>query len=324
MKATEYITQNLPAIIDVARFAPSVHNTQPWRVSAVENSIVIALDRQHTLGPGDPTTRQTILSLGIFAEAVSIAGNTLGLKTSAVALHDRSATVSFAEEIGSPSSTELVPLLQKRATDRSIYKPAAISAEAIAVLQQASHTPGIKVQVITDRPIIDKIADLTSHGIKLAMSNPDFRKELSRYLVLPGSAKRRGIAVKSLYINGLLARLQPWMVRWGLSVGAEAILEKRRWQSASAVVAILGDGDLSQYWFETGRTYLQVSLTIEKLGLSQATSAAIVEASNYHDDVEDMLKSEQRVLALIRIGAGSSKRAYSPRVNAAELLTSRS
>jgi hypothetical protein len=324
MKTSDFIAQNLPAIIDNARFAPSVHNTQPWAVSAQNTSVVVALDRQHTLGAGDPTGRQTILSLGIFAEAVALSAEALGLQTQSVVLDGETAVVTFGETVGKPSSGEQLALLHKRASDRSIFTPAEITGDISKQIEQAAHLSGIGVRVITERPIIEKIADLTSHGIKLAMSNPEFRKELSQYLVLPGSQKHRGIAVKSLYINGLLARLQPWMVRWGLSIGAEAVLEKKRWQSASAVVAIIGDGDLSKYWFETGRTYLHVSLAIEKLGLSQATSAAIVEASNYHDDIEDLLGVEKRVLALIRIGTGSTKRAYSPRVSADELLTSRS
>jgi len=324
MNAGDFIEQNLTKIIDVARLAPSVHNTQPWKVAAKANSVVIELDPRHRLTAGDPTTRQTILSLGIFAEAVSIAANALGLITTSVVLQGETAVISFADKLGEPTGTDLLPLLKQRATDRSIYKPADVSETAVAALQQTAQTSGIRVEVVTDRSVINKIADLTSHGIQLAMSNPEFRAELSQYLVVPGSGKLRGISVKSLYINGLLARLQPSMVKAGLSIGAEAKLEKRRWQSASAVVAIFGDGDLSQYWFETGRTYLHTSLAIEQLGFSQATSAAIVEASNYHDDIEDLLGTEQRVLALIRIGQGSSKRAYSPRVSADELITSRS
>jgi nitroreductase len=57
MKASEFIAQSLPAIIENARFAPSVHNSQPWVVSTKDNAVVVELDRQHTLGAGDPTGR---------------------------------------------------------------------------------------------------------------------------------------------------------------------------------------------------------------------------------------------------------------------------
>jgi hypothetical protein len=84
---------------------------------------------------------------------------------------------------------------------------------------------------------------------------------------------------------------------------------------------LLADGDMRKYWFRVGRVYLRVSLKLEDLGLSQATSAAIVEASNYHDDIEASLHTTKRALAIIRIGQGSTNKQYSPRLTAAELLS---
>jgi hypothetical protein len=212
--------------------------------------------------------------------------------------------------------------LRNRASDRSIYKATDIQPSSIKAIESVETDSSISVQVITDKNIITEIANLTAKGIKLAMSSPGFRHELSRYLALPWGNKKRGISVKSLYIPTYLAILQPFMVKTGLSINAESALERKRWLSASAVVAILGDGDLNKHWFEAGRTYLRSSLAIEEQGLSQATSAAIVEASNYHDDIEEMLHTKKRILALIRIGKGRPKRQYSPRVEAEELLTS--
>jgi hypothetical protein len=81
---------------------------------------------------------------------------------------------------------------------------------------------------------------------------------------------------------------------------------------------------LHKDWFEVGRSYLRASLEIEKAGLSQATSAAIVEASNFHEDVEQILGSNLRIQAIIRIGKGRKIRYRSPRVSARELLATSS
>jgi hypothetical protein len=75
-------------------------------------------------------------------------------------------------------------------------------------------------------------------------------------------------------------------------------------------------------WFEAGQTYLRASLELERLGFSQATSAAPVEAATFHEDIESLLKTNQRLQAVIRIGKGAAKRRYSPRVPAKELITS--
>lgn len=324
MKRDDTVAQQLPAILAIARLAPSVHNTQPWRVQADGNNIEVSLDPGHSLKPGDPTGRETIISLGIFCEALRLAAGSCGLSVSHLELRDRQAIISLRPDAaGQAAARQAVELLRRRCTDRSLFRPVPIAPRLIKDLESVETAGGTSVRVITDRNVISQIARLTGRGIRLALSNPEFRRELSRYLLVPWSRKKRGIAVRSLYIAWPLAVLEPLLMRWGIGVKTEAVLERRRWLSASGVVAILGDGDLSKYWLEAGRTYLRVSLAIEAAGLSQATSAAIVEASNYHDDIEAAIGSQQRILALIRIGQGRRRRRYSPRVSVEDLLTSR-
>jgi hypothetical protein len=318
-----YLDQKIIEVLEIARQAPSVHNTQPWLVNGSKNVVKVSINNKYKLVDGDPTGRQTIISMGIFCEAICLAAEKFGFAEFRTEIKDKSAEIHFKRQNNIAKSTDQkIKLLKKRCTDRSIYKPVEISSSIKNTIENINHNEGIGIELITDKSIIIQIAILTSKGIKLALSNPAFRIELSRYLILPKTKKRRGISIKSLYLPWMTIYFEPILVRLGLVIGAEAKLEKRRWLSASGVVAIFGDGDLNNFWFETGRTYLRVSLAIEQLGLSQATSAAIVEASNYHEDIEKSLNSNQRVLALIRIGKGRKKRFYSPRVNAEELITS--
>jgi len=312
--------QLLP-ILEVARYAPSVHNTQPWLVKLNSPSTLqITLNEQHKLQDGDPTGRQTTISLGIFVEAIAIAASNVGFELASTELNDRGTLLHF-KEANVQNNSQLINLLRTRCTDRSIYSEALIDNNISQKLEAVRESHGVSAKVVTNKKIIDTIADLTSKGIGVALSSPGFRRELSSYLTLPWSRKRRGIAIRSLYIPLLLELCEPLLMRLGIGLKAESTLEKRRWESASGVVILLADGDMPKYWFEVGRTYLQVSLAIEAEGLSQATSAAIVEASNYHEDIEDKLGTNQRILALIRIGNGSSRRHYSPRVRVEDLLT---
>ena len=318
---TTDLKTKLPDIVSIARLAPSVHNTQPWKVSAEDSSIRVSLDAAHTLSDGDPTGRQTIISLGIFTEALIIAAASYGFTEEKVTFDGSSVTIALGESQAASSVEKIVSLLRKRSSDRSLYQPVTIDKEAVQTIEQAGEQFRVSVQVVQDQHIIDQIAHLTCKGIGLALSNPSFRKELSGYLVLPWSGKKRGIAVKSLYINPVVAVLEPLFMRLGIGISKEVSLEEKRWLSASGVVVIIASGDLAQFWLAAGRAYLRISLAIEDLGLAQATSAAIVEASNYHEDVEQLLHTNQRILSVIRIGRGSPKRYYSPRVNVHDLLT---
>ncbi len=111
-------------------------------------------------------------------------------------------------------------------------------------------------------------------------------------------------------------------MKLGIGIRSEVNLERKRWESASGIILITTVGDMPKYWFEAGRAYLQAALKVEQLGLSQATSAATVEASNYHEDVEKLVDTNQRLQSVIRIGKGVQNRNHSPRVTVEELLTS--
>lgn len=316
------LENDMEMIIDLAQFAPSVHNTQPWIVTSDSSGVSVSIDTKHQLKDGDPTGRQTILSLGIFCEAISIAAQEFGYSTSKISFNNKSGRVNLNHKTNDKNATRITNLLKNRVTDRSIYRPAEISKNIVEKIEGSVALKGLSIHIVTKPDQIESIADMTASGIGLALSNPSFRKELSRYLIVPWSKKQRGISTKSLYIPKVISYFEPIIMRLGWGISKEVDLEKRRWQSSSAIVLITTKGDLSDYWFEAGRAYLRVCLAIEGCGLSQATSAATVEASNYHEDVEKLLGTSERLQAVIRIGRGSAKRNHSPRVSAKSLISS--
>lgn len=322
-KTSDTLQKHIHDILADARYAPSVHNTQPWQISVEDGALEVRVDTRHELHDGDPTGRETIISLGIFCGALELAAMRYGLQATDITLKDKVARINF--RTGRPDEREAdhnIKLLKRRCTDRSLYKPAIIGTSLIDKLQAAPSSSGVNVHVVIDRRSLNAIADLTSKGIALALSSPGFRRELSRYLTVPWSRFKRGISTSSLAIFWPLAIVQPTFMRLGWQTSAEASLERRRWESASAVVAITAAGDMPQHWLNVGLTYLHVSLIIEDAGLSQATSAATVEASNFHEDIEQLLDTSQRALAMIRIGKGGKPRHYSSRVNPDELIAS--
>ncbi|MEO5627429.1 MAG: nitroreductase family protein [Candidatus Saccharimonadales bacterium] len=324
MNDTSGLNSNIKNILEIARLAPSVHNTQPWEVTVKDQTIHIKLDPDFTLGDGDPTGRETIISMGIFSEAIIIAAGYLGYKLRSMKFHNQSTDITFQKLQGKPGTAEAVDLLKQRCTDRSIYTPYDVTPEMADTMEKAYAKGDVRIWVRTDPDSLQKTAQLTAQGISLALSSPNFRKELSQYLTEPWSKKGRGIAVDSLYIPRFVAVLEPYLMRLGVGVGAEVKLEKKRWLSASADIYIATRGDMPEYWFKAGRAYLQVSLQIEKLGLSQATSAATVEASNFHEDIEEMLGTNFRLQSVLRVGQGSKNRVHSPRVTTDTLLATSS
>jgi hypothetical protein len=314
------LADNVKNILELARLAPSVHNTQPWKVAVEDQTLRVTIDPEYMLADGDPTGRETIISMGIFCEAIVLSAQHLGFTPKTVKFHGKSVAVTFDAAKKTKTSDENVKLLRKRCTDRSIYTKYDITPAMVQSLKHVSTDKDVEIWVETSSENIQKTAQLTAQGISMALSAPEFRKELSEYLTEPWSHKQRGISVDSLYIPRYVAVLEPLLMRLGIGTGAEVKLEKKRWLSSSAVVYIATRGDMPEYWFKAGRDYLRVSLQIEKLGLSQATSAATVEASSFHEDIEEMLGTDFRLQSVLRVGQGSKHRVHSNRVDVATLL----
>lgn len=319
------VEKKLEEIITLAQYAPSVHNSQPWIITVHKNTVVVGIDEENKLEQGDPTGRETFISLGIFCEAIAIAAGSFGFSLKSEILKDKEVSLEFANKGKVESdSKELIRLLRQRSTDRSIYKPTTVNKEALTRLTNSYKKRGVTIHVVTERENIDEIADLTARGIGVALSSPDFREELSHLLVLPWSRSKRGISVFSLRIPSVIALMEPLLIRVGFGLKHEVSLEKKRWQSASAVILITTKGDMQADWFVAGKAYLRSALTAEALGLSQATSAATVEASSFHEDVESILSTQERLQSVTRLGAGSSRKTRSPRIPARELIATSS
>ena len=64
--------------VEVAKRAPSAHNTQPWAPRVLEHSIDLGVTPARTLPAADPTSRDLLLALGAWVECVAIAANARG------------------------------------------------------------------------------------------------------------------------------------------------------------------------------------------------------------------------------------------------------
>ncbi|MBI2285817.1 hypothetical protein HYU82_03265 [Candidatus Saccharibacteria bacterium] len=320
MEDRQKFQQKFYQIIDIARYAPSVHNSQPWKVKFEDKSIIVGIDHAHVPQQSDPTGRQTYISLGIFCEAIAVAARANGLLVTSVGLVQDRATLKVIEKKSSSLDLRQINYLRQRCTDRSVYRPINVTKPMIKKIEESYAAEGVHIKVVADKKMIGRAAEFTAKGIALALTNPEFRRELSRYLILPWGGKKRGISVLSLRISKVLEIFEPLLIRYGLGLKAEVRTERKRWLSSSGIIFITTRGDLQADWFRAGRAYLRASLAAEALGLSQATSAATVEASTFHEDIEKMLGTKQRLQCATRMGHGSRHKVFSPRVPAEALL----
>jgi hypothetical protein len=254
-----YLSQSINDILSIARLAPSVHNTQPWRVRVEPNELRIMLARERALNHGDPTGREIYLSLGIFTEACLISLRHNGFNPSEPKFVGDEVFIKTGPKTDDQSESQAVQAIQRRYTDRTIYKSMAVSERTLKAINSCWRSSRIEVRAINDSQIIESVAGFTRQALLLAFSNPSFRKELTEYFV-DNKKIPYGIPLSALGTNPIKARLAKRLISSGINRGQEAKAEYQRWHSASGLIFILAEGDSKSYWLESGRAYLRASL----------------------------------------------------------------
>lgn len=309
---------NLKKILEYGILAPSVHNVQPWQFKIDKDMVTISISNQRRLGVGDPVGRETWLSIGACLENIiqsaAIFGQYVHYK-----LHDSEVLITFSN--AKPPKPEItLETIQKRFTDRSKYNGKAVPKATLNAIQNCWQSEDISLVVTYDPEVIRVVSDLTARGISLALRQPAFRQELSGLINRPFSSKQTGFSYRSLRLKPLRAVVEPLSVGKGLNITKQVKKERSLWLSSSALIMTFAKGDSIKYWLEAGRAYQRAGLIAVQHDLRQATSAAIVEASDFHTDIENLVGTDLRLETLMRIGYSSAKPAHSPRLRLDDVI----
>lgn len=299
--------------------APSVHNVQPWEFVFRGRTLTVSPSRQRKLQHGDPTGRQTWLSLGACVENIILAANHFGLAAKIEVLNQGRIFLAFSK--GKPIGHDLFHEIPNRRTNRHNFEPRKPKGNVLGAL--AGTAGSAAARVVTDPILIGEIAQMTRSALGMAFANPSFRRELSE-LITPGlSSKRVGIPGHSLAIGRLRAGLlEPHIVRFGLNSKQQADKDAQLIESAAALVLVFSKGDLPKYWVDAGRLYQHKALAASAAGLSQSTTAAVVEAADFHSEIEKKLGLRQRLQAVLRVGLSDVRPRHSARLSVKEVTVS--
>ena len=313
-------------LLEYARLAPSVHNTQPWRFVVDGDTISLVVAPERLLGAGDPTSRESWISFGICLEAILQAAKGLGMQATiteiqGAALNNTIATIRITPD-SSEKQPEILKALKNRHTHRERMELAPIPSRLIENCQNIiTDLEGVNVFFMQDKSSIGKVADDTFKAMSLALSSPDFRNELYHFVHYNWSPARTGMHGYTQGEGALGSILGKLSIKLGFGLGTKARHDQQRINDASALVFIGTTGDVPSFWLRAGQAYMRVALEITKSGLAQSTLAAPIEAPNFHEDIEKMLDTPLRLQTMLRIGKAAHPVRSSPRLEVDELTS---
>ncbi|KAA9339094.1 hypothetical protein F0P96_00200 [Hymenobacter busanensis] len=195
-------TQRWAQLLDYARWAPSPHNVQPWKLQVLSaTEAALYYDPTRLLVHTDPTSAFTIIGLGMFIECLRIAAGPLGF-----ALHadhapeprlNYSTTVPqfFATLRLTPQAPTGVAdreLIKQRRTSRLHYDGRSLAPALQAQLAATAAQYGHRLEFSAESETVDFVLDLNRATLFTDLDEPATRQELARWIrTTPAEAATR-------------------------------------------------------------------------------------------------------------------------------------
>jgi hypothetical protein len=279
---------DLKTIVECAKLAPSVHNTQPWTFAATDDTVGIRADRERGLPVLDPDGRELTVSCGAAIEFGYLAVRGLGRECTVQLLPDPEDRDLLATlQIGAarpPDDDEraLVEAIPRRYTDRGTYDAAQVAPDLVTALERGVTSRGAWLSTLErDGDRLAVIAALTRAEAATA-ADPAYRKELAAWLRLETGPD--GIPLAALTDPATTGSVTDVPRRdftgEGLhphpgGEGPPPTVER------DTLLMIGSNGDDAHSWLQAGRAlgWLLLSLTVEGLSSQPLGQALDVESA---------------------------------------------
>lgn len=259
-------------LVRYAALAPSSHNTQCWKFAFEDSDISILPDLTRRCPAVDPDDHHLFVSLGCAAENLLQAAAAHGLKGEAGFDAARGA-VRVTLESAPAVVTPLFKAIAERQCTRGEYDGKPLTTDELALLERAGSSDRVRLLLLTEQSVIEKVLDYVVQGNTAQMNDPAFVAELKAWIRFSGSdAVRRG--------DGLFAAssgnpvLPAWLggTLFSLFFTPKAENDKyaKHLRSSAGVAVFVGRAADKAGWVEVGRAYERFALQAAALGIRNA------------------------------------------------------
>ena len=179
-------------LVDYARWCPSPHNVQPWKVKVISSEEAhLYYDPQRIPIVVDGTSAFTTTGLGMFIECLNIAASKYGYKITAEHedenfLDCTSTYLKMFARLRLNKSIESInidrELIKKRKTSRMHYDGRTIPSDLVNNLKKIANEYGHDFVFSTDSELIKFAIDLNSKSVLMRSQEEAARKEMCKWI----------------------------------------------------------------------------------------------------------------------------------------------
>jgi len=306
--------QYILKILDLARLAPSSHNTQPWKVSVDKNKAIIGYEPQRHLTVGDPDMRELFISLGCFIQTASYAAQSLGYKMTTLFIGEGPEGVAellFTK--ASKPQPELADAIRNRRSDRRKFLNEPIPKEEMDHLKKLTSGTA-KLEIFTSEEDVSFLSDMTRQATLAAMRRGEFREELAGWVRHNWTKRPDGMPAYVQGIPGPVSLVAKSIIRKNPKVADSQAKKDAKSIFGSSAVALITLGDQTpRTWLDAGRLFQKLCLEARLMGISSAAFSAAVMDGKTVSAVMDKLGLKDQPVALLRLGYAKNLPRSTPR-----------
>jgi hypothetical protein len=289
-----------------ATLAPSVHNTQPWKLHLTKDGrLDVYPDRSRQLHVLDPTSRQLLISCGcaVMNARVSLAGSGTGVavdRSRHPLAGDALATLAPADEPVDPALAALDPVVELRQTNRRQFSDDPVPESVLAALETAAAVEGAFLFVVREPDQRVTVASLSQRADDIENLNPAYRAELGAWT--PDDPQRRD-GVHPLSVPRADGRGRDDLPLRSFDTHGIGGLPAETRSSKEQTLVLLGTaGDAPAEWVRAGEALERVLLEITRNGFAASPLTQVTEVPATRAQLRSELRLTGYPHVLLRVG----------------------
>jgi molybdopterin/thiamine biosynthesis adenylyltransferase len=293
-------TDAVERVVAAAVRAPSGGNAQPWRISAQDDSVTIALAPEYTstMDVGYRASAVAVGAAAFNARVASAADGILGPMT--FHLGDDASPLRAVLRLSGDSDPELAAMYEPmlaRETNRHVGKPVAPAPDVADALHAAAQREGARLHLLTASNDVEKAAAILGESDRIRYLTPRLHAEMIAEVRWPGDGSPdSGIDVHSLELEpadqvklDVLRRpeVMAYLAEWDAGTALGADTRDRVLATCCVAVVSTSGRDLTDY-ARAGSAMEAVWVTAQQRGLAVQPISPVFLYAHDHEDLEKL------------------------------------
>jgi len=313
------------AVAEAARWAPSIHNSQPWRLRRLADGLAIVEDLSRAVPIIDPAGRDRVISCGaaLLNARVSLRGLGFRPRVTLVPEPGEPTLIGTVRAVQrqepTPDNARLAAAIPLRHTHRRIYRSHAVAEEDLLDLRQAVTAEGARLSV-ADAQARRRLAHVLRRAVREQAADPELRQEVEHW-VRRGSKSMDANLVDGIPSSAL--GTSPFPVDSVVHAGHHGAPEASELEdelARSTVLTISTAGDTRHDWVVAGMALERLLLAATTRGLVATFTDQALQVPQLRPEVADVLGIWGEPQVLLRVGRALVDAPLTPRRPLDDLL----